>query len=162
MKQNAQTNQTKPTKKSNETQTNRRPNAHTRHNRERDRKRKRECEREREKEVLTYDGWQRGSRRWRWQSVLGVVVASMRGGGGVDERQGWRRGVESEGLFESPEKRVIDQSFSWEWGFFCCWEWASVVFDVCVFLCFFIYLFILNLELRFIKCSSVWIEAAFY
>ena len=37
-------------------------------------------------------------------------MASMRGSSGVDERQRWRRGVESEGLFESPEKRVIDPS----------------------------------------------------
>ena len=39
-----------------------------------------------------------------------AVAIGSRSGGGVDERQWWRRGVESEGLFESPEKRVINLS----------------------------------------------------
>ena len=39
-----------------------------------------------------------------------AVAIDSRSGGGVDERQWWRHGVESEGLFESPEKRVIDLS----------------------------------------------------
>ena len=106
MKQNAQTNQTKPTNKSNETQTNPRRNAHTRHNWVRDRKRKRECERERK----------RGSRRWRWQSVLGATVASMKGGGGGVVL----RVIESEGLFESLVLGVIDLSLvvRVSWDFF--------------------------------------------
>ena len=41
-----------------------------------------------------------------------AVAIGSRSDGGVDERQRWRRGVESEGLFKSPEKRVIDLSFS--------------------------------------------------
>ena len=125
-KQNAQTNQTKPKNKSNETQTNQmKPNqthsqTHTRNTTEREIARGKQSVRDRDQEVLTYDGWQRGSRRWQWQSVLRATVAiGSRSGGGVDERQRWRRGVESEGFFESPEKRVIDLIFSWE-------IWASV------------------------------------
>ena len=88
MKQNAQTNQTKPINKSNETQTNQmKPKqthgeTHTRNTTEREIARGKESVREREKEVLTYDGRQKGSRWWRWQSVLGKSVVSMRGGGG--------------------------------------------------------------------------------
>ena len=52
---------------------------HTRNTTEREIARGKESVREREKEVLTYDGRQRGSRWWRWQSVLG---AAMRGSGG--------------------------------------------------------------------------------
>ena len=41
-----------------------------------------------------------------------AVAIGSRSGGGVDERQRWRRrrGVESEGLFESLVLRVIDLS----------------------------------------------------
>ena len=91
---------------------------HTRDTTEREIARGKECVREREKEVLTYDGWQRSSRRWRWQSVLKVAIASMKGGDGVNERQRWWRGVESEGLFESLVLIVINLSLvvrvSWE------------------------------------------------
>ena len=76
MKQNAQTNQTKPTNKSNEIQTNPQPKAHMQHYRERDCKRKRECERERE----------RGSDLWwlteRFETGA-VVIGSRSDGGGV-------------------------------------------------------------------------------
>ena len=171
-KQNAQTNQTKPKNKSNETQTNQmKPNqthsqTHTRNTTKREIARGKQSVRDRDQEVLTYDGWQRGSRRWQWQSVLWATVAiGSRSGGGVDERQRWRRGVESEGFFESPEKRVIDLIFSWE-------IWASVESEgffvleselqSCLMFGFFSFFFILNLELCFIKRSSVWIEAAFY
>ena len=173
-KQNAQTNQTKPKNKSNETQTNQmklnqtHSQTHTRNTTEREIARGKQSVRDRDQEVLTYDGWQRGSRRWQWQSVLRATVAiGSRSGGGVDERQRWRRGVESEGFFESPEKRVIDLIFSWE-------IWASVESEgffvleselqSCLmfgFFSFFFFFFILNLELCFIKRSSVWIEAAF-
>ena len=40
---------------------------------------------------------------------MAVAIDSW-SGGGVDERQQWRRGVESEGLFKSPEKSMIDLS----------------------------------------------------
>ena len=87
---------------------------HTRDTTEREIARGKESVREREKEVLTYDGWQRGLRWWRWQSVLRVAVASMRGGGGGVVL----RVIESEGLFESLVLRVIDLSLvvrvSWE------------------------------------------------
>ena len=89
---------------------------HTRNTIEREIARGKESvwEREREKEVLTYDGWQRGSRRWRWQSVLEAAVVSMWGGGGGVVL----RVIESEGLFESLVLRVIDLSLvvrvSWE------------------------------------------------
>ena len=62
MKQNAQTNQTKPTNKSNETQTNQMKSKQTHSQRhtcdttEREIARGKESVREREKEVLTYDG----------------------------------------------------------------------------------------------------------
>ena len=62
MKQNAQTNQTKPTNKSNETQTNQMKSkqthgqTHTCDTTEREIARGKESVREREKEVLTYDG----------------------------------------------------------------------------------------------------------
>ena len=39
------------------------------------------------------------------------MAIGSRSSGGIDERQRWRRVVESEGLFESPKKRVIDLSF---------------------------------------------------
>ena len=39
-----------------------------------------------------------------------AVAIGSRSGDGVDERQRWRRGVESEGLFESLVLRVIDLS----------------------------------------------------
>ena len=39
-----------------------------------------------------------------------AVAIGSRSGGGVDERQRWRCVVESDGLFESLEKRVIDLS----------------------------------------------------
>ena len=39
-----------------------------------------------------------------------AVAIGSQSGGGVNERQWWRRGVENEGLFESPEKKVIDLS----------------------------------------------------
>ena len=102
MKRNAQTNQTKPINKSNETQTNPRRNAHTQHNRERDCKRKRECERKRKR---GFDLW------WPTERFEMVAVAiGSRSVGGVDERRRWQRGVESEGLFESLVLRVIDLS----------------------------------------------------
>ena len=87
---------------------------HTRDTTEREIARGKESVREREKEVLTYDGWQKGSRRWRWQSVLGAAVASMRGGGGGVVL----RVIKSKGLFESLVWRVINLNFvvrvSWE------------------------------------------------
>ena len=106
IKQNPQTNQMKPKQTHGKT--------HTRHNWEREIERGKESVREREKEVLTYDCWQRGLRRWRWQSILGAAVASMSGGGGDVVL----RVIESEGLFEILVLRVIDLSLvvrvSWE------------------------------------------------
>ena len=122
MKQNAQTNQTKPTNKSNETQTNPRPNAHTWHNREIDRKRKRECERERK----------RGSDLW-WLTErfeTGTVAISSRSGGGVDERQQWRRGVESE----------LGRFFNL--GIFCCLRFLIIFVFVFLFFFFLFFFFI--------------------
>ena len=55
---------------------------HTRNTTEREIARGKQSMRDRDQEVLTYDGWQRGSRWWRWQSVLEATVASMRGSGG--------------------------------------------------------------------------------
>ena len=72
-----------------------------------------------DREVRDGGGGDRFSEK-RWESILWAAMAiGSWSGGGVDERQRWRRGVESEGLFKSPEKRVIDLSFSWE-------IWASV------------------------------------
>ena len=168
-KQNAQTNQTKPKNKSNETESNPQPNAHTQHNRERDRKRKTECER----------SGSRGSDLWwlteRFETVA-VAIGSPSDGGNRFSKQRWCRWEAAVAawcwewgfLWESREEsdwsdlQLRDLSFSWEWGFFCSWEWASVVFDVWVFFFFCFFFFILNLELCFIKRSSVWIEAAFY
>ena len=155
MKQNAQTNQTKLINKSNETQTNPRWNAHMQHNRERDRKRK-ESVREREKKRLwpmmadreVRDGGSGNrflKRRWRrWE-------------------QRWRHGVESEGLFESPKKRVIDLSLVV--------RVSLVVFQFRVFLLlrgssdllrFPFFLIYTKPKAAFYKGSSVWIEATFY
>ena len=122
MKQNAQTNQTKLTNKSNETQTNPRWNAHMQHNRERDRKRKRECERERKKEVMTYDGWQRGSRWWQWQSVLRATVALMRTAVAAwcwEWGFVWESKEESD-RFELGGESELGRFFNL--GFFCYWE----------------------------------------
>ena len=41
--------------------------------------------------------------------MVAVAIGSQ-SGDGVDERQRWRRGVKSEGLFESLVLRVIDLS----------------------------------------------------
>ena len=151
IKQNPQTNQMKPKQTHGET--------HTRHNWEREIERGKESVREREKEVLTYNCWQRGLRRWRWQSVLGVVVASMRGGGGGVVL----RVIKNEGLFESLVLRVINLNFvvrvSWEFFQFRVFLvverfWPIVYWGVFFFL-------ITNPELRFIKRGSIWIEAAF-
>ena len=131
MKQNAQTNQTKPTKKSNETQTNPRPNAHTRHNREREIARGKESVRERERK--------RGSDLWwlteRFETV--AVAIGSRSGGGVDERRRWRRweaavaawcwewGFVWESREESDRSKLGGESelgHFFNLGFFCCWE----------------------------------------
>ena len=139
---------------------------HTRDTTERDIARGKECVREREKEVLTYDGWQRSSRRWRWQSVLRAAIASIKGGNGVNERQLWWHGVESEGLFESLVMRVIDLSLvvrvSWEFFQFRVFFLLFRGSDLLRFsFSFFLFLFIPNPELCFIKRNSVWIEAVF-
>ena len=112
---------------------------HTRDTTEREIARGKECVREREKEVLTYDGWQRSSRRWRWQSILKAAIASMKGGDGVNERQRWWRGVESEGLFESLVLIVINLSLvvrvSWEFFQFR----DFLLFEVSDYFCFFFF-----------------------
>ena len=158
---------------------------HTRNTTEREIARGKQSMRDRDQEVLTYDGWQRGLRRWRWRSVLRAAVGidSPSGDGNRFSERRWRRweaavaaccwewGFVWESREESDRSELQLRDLSWKWGFFCCWEWASVVFDVWVFFCFvlfcfffffFFYLFILNLELLFIKRSSIWIEAAFY
>ena len=68
------------------------------------------------------------------------MAISSQSGGGVDERQQWRRGVESE----------LGRFFNL--GIFCCLRFLIIF--VFYFL-FFIFLFIPNLELRFIKRNSV-------
>ena len=137
---------------------------HTRDTTERENARGKECVREREKEVLTYDGWQRSSRRWRWQSVLRAAIASIKGGNGVNERQLWWHGVESEGLFESLVMRVIDLSLvvrvSWEFFQFRVFLVVERFWPIVYWGVFFFFL-ITNPELCFIKRNSVWIEAVF-
>ena len=87
--------------KSNETQSNPRPNAHTRHNRKRDRKRKRECER----------SGSRGSDLW-WLTekfeTVAMAIGSPSGGGNRFSELRWRRW----------EAAVA--AGCWEWGFV--WE----------------------------------------
>ena len=75
-------------------------------------------------EVLTYDGWQRGSRRWRWRSVLRAAVGidSPSGDGNRFSERRWRRWEAAVAaccwewgfVWESWLYRVIDLSFSWE------------------------------------------------
>ena len=67
------------------------------------------------------------------------MAISSRSGGGVDERQQWRRGVESElgRFFQFRDFLLFEVS-----DYFC-------------FFIFFIFLFIPNPELRFIKRNSV-------
>ena len=151
IKQNPQTNQMKPNQTHGQ--------MHTRDITEREIARGKESVRDWGQEVLTYDGWQRGSRRWRWQSVLGAAVASMRGGGGGVVL----RVIKNEGLFESLVLRVINLNFvvrvSWEFFQFRVFLvverfWPIVYWGVFFFL-------ITNPELRFIKRGSIWIEAAF-
>ena len=56
-----------------------------------------------DREVQDGGGGDRFSER-RWESILQAAMAiGSRSGGGVDERQRWRRVVESKGLFESPD-----------------------------------------------------------
>ena len=142
IKQNPQTNQMKPKQTHGET--------HTRHNWEREIERGKESVREREKEVLTYNCWQRGLRRWRWQSVLGAAMASMSGSGGDVVL----RVIESEGLFEILVLRVIDLSLvvrvSWEFFQF------RVFFVVLSYWGFFLKKKT-NPELRFIKRGSIYV-----
>ena len=90
-----------------------------------------------------------------------AVAIGSRSVGGVDERRRWRqrRGVESEGLFESLVLRVIDLSLVvrvsnrfFNLGFFL----LLTSFDLLRFIyLFIIFLFIPNPELRFIKRSFV-------
>ena len=65
-----------------------------------------------------------------------AVAIGSRSGDGVDERQRWQRGVETKGFF------VVESELQ-----------SCLMFPFFFFLIFF--LFILNLELRFIKRSSV-------
>ena len=65
------------------------------------------------------------------------MAISSRSGGGGDERQQWRRGVESE----------LGRFFNL--GIFCCLRFLII------FVFLFYFLFIPNLELRFIKRNSV-------
>ena len=60
-----------------------------------------------------------------------AVAIGSRSGGGVDERQRWQRGVETKGFF------VVESELQ-----------SCLMF-------FFFFKFILNLELRFIKRSSI-------
>ena len=61
-----------------------------------------------------------------------AVAIGSRSGGGVDERQRWQRGVETKGFF------VVESEL-----------------QSCLMFFFFFFKFILNLELRFIKRSSI-------
>ena len=56
-----------------------------------------------DREVRDGGGGDRFSEQ-QWESILRAVMAiGSWSGGGVNERQRWRRVVESEGLFESPD-----------------------------------------------------------